>query len=157
MLDEITKNIKKTLNSLNNLQNLYHVKNYAKENVEIEETGCLLLSEFKCTELIHGFLVKRNTFPSLSCIGTQGPYLAFYQKAGTVAKWVEHSPRVWKVRGFNFGCVKSKTEQLAAAASLVTVHHLRPIEQVWLTQYQFNVTGSGVMFICDMVFGVLAH
>jgi len=33
--------------------------------------------------------------------------------------------RVWKVGGSNSDQVKSKTEKLAPAASLVTVHHLK--------------------------------
>jgi len=32
---------------------------------------------------------------------------------------------MWKVSGSNPGQVKSKTEKLAPAASLVNVHHLR--------------------------------
>jgi len=43
--------------------------------------------------------------------------------------------------------VKSKAEKLAPVASL-----LDDLEHGWLFQCQFKVTGSGVMFICGMVF-----
>jgi len=46
--------------------------------------------------------------------------------------------------------VKSKTEKLAPATSLVSVHHLRP-RVGWLIQCQFNVTVWGIMLICGMV------
>jgi len=55
--------------------------------------------------------------------------------------------RVWKVGGG--GLVKSETEKIAPAASLVSIP--LGLEQGWLAQCQFKVTGWGIMFICSMV------
>jgi len=47
--------------------------------------------------------------------------------------------------------IKSETEKLAPAASLVSVQLLRP-RVGWLAQCQFKVTEWGIMLICGMVF-----
>jgi len=44
-----------------------------------------------------------------------------------------------------------RLKKYAPAASLVSVHHLRPIEQGWLAQCLSKVPGWGIMFICGMV------
>jgi len=45
---------------------------------------------------------------------------------------------------------------LAPAASLVSVHHYKGLEQSWLAQCQLKVTGWAIMFICGIwYFGVL--
>jgi len=47
------------------------------------------------------------------------------------------------------GQVKSMTN-FTPVASLVSVYHLR-LEQGWLAQCEFKVTGWGIMFLCSMV------
>jgi len=49
----------------------------------------------------------------------------------------------------NPGGVKSKNEKVALVASQVSA--LLGLEQSWLAQCQFKVTGWGIMFICGTV------
>jgi len=67
-------------------------------------------------------------------------------KAVSVGKWVERLLECGS-QGFEFlGWVKSKNEKLAPAASLVSV-----LEQNWLAQCQFKMTGWSIILICGMV------
>jgi len=55
--------------------------------------------------------------------------------------------------------IKSKTEQLVSVASMVSIHHLRPIkDRAGLVGPVYKLTGWGNKFICGIwYFGVLAH